>query len=101
MIKFIKKYFRRRKERRLEQERLRREQKRKFLLELHYQCVRNARKLRAQINTVQSLASNAKGETSGETRKIRQKWKDRLTWIESKILEEEFYVEHYLNLSKS
>lgn len=101
MIKTIRNYFKRRKQQRLEQERLRREQRRKYFLDLHYQCVRNARELRARINTVKNLSANAKGETAGETRKLRQWWKDRLSWIESKIAEEEFYSEYYQNLSES
>lgn len=101
MLSKISNYFRKRREARLERQRKLLEAQRQEYLQLHYQCNRNLLYLRSQLPTLNMRKSHAKGETSGETRKIRERIKSRIDWITSKIAEEEFYSNYYLKLSKA
>lgn len=64
------------------------------------QSLNNVRYIKATINTLNSRANFAKGDTAGETRKIRANIRERLKWYESKLKEEQAMVEYYSSLVK-
>lgn len=64
------------------------------------QCLNNVRYIKATINTLRSRANFAKGDTAGETRKIRANIRKKIEWYEGKLEEEQGMVEYYSSLVK-
>jgi len=64
------------------------------------QSLKNVRYIKATLNTLRSRANFAKGDTAGETRKIRANIREKLKWYEGKLEEEQGMVEYYSSLVK-
>lgn len=77
------------------------DEKKQWYISLSNQAFRNSLSLQSRLPTLNGISKNIKGDTAGETRKLRAFYREQIEKVENRIEEEKFYVDHYKNLAKS
>jgi hypothetical protein len=66
--------------------------------DLFQQSHSNVGYIRSHINTLRGNANSVQGATAADTKRKRDGAKARLEWLERKLDEEIFYLQHYARL---
>jgi hypothetical protein len=66
--------------------------------ELYTQSLNNVRYIRSSLNTYNGVVNYVKGDSPAETRAKKQKMQSQIDWLKTRLAEEEFMSQHYLQL---
>lgn len=77
---------------------LQKKENERMVPQLLEQSALNVRYLRSYINTLRGTATSVQGSTAAETKRKRDGAKAQLEWLERKLEEETFYLQHYARL---
>ena len=107
MIKFITTYLEKKakaKQDLIDQDLVRTDLKRKNWIKeikaLRLITIKNVSYIKASITVLKSVANNAKGSNGAATKRIRESVRERLSWLQRNLSEEEGMIIYYNSLLK-